>query len=119
VPIPENELNQAHLHEMYGNDREYASEMFGIFLSEIVPEIDTLPSQLKDLSEFRKSVHKLKPTFGMVGLTGLLEQIQQIEADCDNQQPFEKISAALTQFLNDFRKKLPSVLRQYQKLTES
>lgn len=119
VPIFENELNQSHLDEMYGDDREYASEMFGIFLSEIVPEIDTLPAQLKDLSEFRKTVHKLKPTFGMVGLTGLLEKIQQIESDCDNQQPFEKISAGLTHFLADFKKKLPSVLRQYQKLTES
>ncbi len=117
--ISENELNQSHLTEMYGDDREYASEMFGIFLSEIVPEIDTLPSQLKELGEFRKSVHKLKPTLGMVGLTGLLEQLQQIESDCDNQQPFEKISNALTHFLTDFKQKLPFVIRQYQKLTES
>jgi PAS domain S-box-containing protein len=119
VFAPENELNQSHLDEMYGEDREYASEMFGIFLSEIVPEIDTLPSQLKDLSAFRKSIHKLKPTLGMVGLTGLLEQLQQIELDCDNHQPFETISNALTHFLTDFKQKLPSVLQQYQKLTES
>jgi PAS domain S-box-containing protein len=58
MPVSENELNQSHLNEMYGDDREYASEMFGIFLSEIVPEIDTLPLQLKDLDTFRKSVHK-------------------------------------------------------------
>jgi hypothetical protein len=55
----------------------------------------------------------------MVGLTGLFEQLQQIELDCDNQHSFEKISNALTHFLTDFKQKLPSVIRQYQKLTES
>ncbi|MEI7582630.1 hypothetical protein, partial [Runella sp.] len=54
-----------------------------------------------------------------LGLTGLFEQLQQIELDCDNQHSFEKISNALTHFLTDFKQKLPSVIRQYQKLTES
>lgn len=119
LQVAENELNQAHLEEMYGDDREYAAEMFGIFLSEIVPEINTLPSQLNDLAAFRKTVHKLKPTLGMVGLTDLLEQLQKIEAACDYQQSHELISDSLTQFFTGFKQKLPFVVREYQKLTES
>jgi PAS domain S-box-containing protein len=114
----ENGLNQAHLEEMYGDDHEYAAEMFGIFLSEIVPEIYTLPSQINDVNAFRKTVHKLKPTLGMVGLTGLLEQLQQIEAACDTEQPIEVITEALTYFLVEFKDKVPLVVKEYQKLTE-
>ncbi|MFN8345309.1 MAG: ATP-binding protein [Spirosomataceae bacterium] len=114
----ENALNQVHLEEMYGDDREYASEMFGLFLHEIVPEINTLPELLSDSITLRKTIHKLKPTFGMVGLTDLSAQLQQLETVCDQHPSLEAITEKLNIFMADFQKYLPWVLQHYQKLTE-
>jgi PAS domain S-box-containing protein len=106
-------LNPAYLIELYGDDYEYATEMFATFLDEIVPEIFSLPEKKMDIELLRKSIHKIKPTLGMVGLTSLQNQAEQIEQDCTSSQSIEVIMNKLSDFLSEFSQNLPFVQQQH------
>jgi len=69
----------------YGDDVEYALEMFHIFseqLEEILPLIENALGG-KNRSDLRHHVHKLKPTFTMVGFPALTTFYEQWEREID------------------------------------
>ncbi|WP_338876591.1 PAS domain S-box protein [Spirosoma sp. SC4-14] len=78
---PEIQIDQAALMELYGGDPDYVAEMIGTFLTDIVPDIQLLPSLLdqKNSDELARMIHKLKPTFSMVGLPGLQNKMIELE----------------------------------------
>jgi PAS domain S-box-containing protein len=74
-------LSRKHLHELLGDDFEYAKVLFEIFESTIVPQIDDVKI-LFDQNEplaFSKLIHKIKPTFSMVGIPGFDELLNRLE----------------------------------------
>jgi hypothetical protein len=74
-------LSCKHLHELLGDDFEYAKVLFEIFESTIVPQIDDVKI-LFDQNEplaFSKLIHKIKPTFSMVGIPGFDELLNRLE----------------------------------------
>ncbi|GAB3882519.1 PAS domain-containing sensor histidine kinase [Spirosoma agri] len=77
----ENVLDQERLTQLYGTDRVYAAEMFETFLNDVVPELLELPAVclLQDRTVLAQQVHKLKPTFGMVGLSMLEHKMNSLE----------------------------------------
>jgi len=69
----------------YGDDVEYALDMFNIFseqLEEILPLIENA-LDIKNRSDLRHNVHKLKPTFTMVGFPALTTFFEQWEREID------------------------------------
>jgi PAS domain S-box-containing protein len=77
----ENVVDEKHLIELYGNNPAYIADMIDTFVTEIVPEVLSLPAvcQRKDWTELARLAHKLKPTFSMVGLPLLEEKMQQLD----------------------------------------
>ena len=69
-------LDVAYLNSIYDGDVEYAKEMFEIFFDSSALEFRLIEGLLEEgsFSEAKSIVHKLKPSFSMVGLTqvGLL-----------------------------------------------
>ncbi len=74
-------LDAALLTEFYGDDLSYARDMFDIFLSTVLPEYAMLKEEVvaKNTEEVGRLAHKLKPTFAMVGLPDLEQQMEVIE----------------------------------------
>ena len=74
-------LDSAVLTEFYGADLSYARDMFDIFLTTVIPEYLTLKKEVvaKNTAEVGRLAHKLKPTFAMVGLPDLEQQMEEIE----------------------------------------
>ncbi len=111
-------LDSKHLQEMYGDDYDYARDMFFTFLTDIRPEIEMLTNELTDLSALRKTLHKLKPTFGMVGLTDLQNQMEAMETACETASSTPALHSALIteqlfRFLDEFRQRISLVTQQY------
>lgn len=81
VNTPAMQIDEARLMELYGGDPEYIAEMISTFLTDIVPDIQLLPSLFKqnDMDELARMIHKLKPTFGMVGLPMLQDKMIELE----------------------------------------
>ncbi|WP_435353402.1 PAS domain S-box protein [Emticicia sp. SJ17W-69] len=74
-------LDYNRLTQLYGNDKEYAADMFQTFLSDVLPDFLVVNELLnkQDWAALGTSAHKLKPTLGMVGLTTLETQMHEIE----------------------------------------
>jgi HPt (histidine-containing phosphotransfer) domain-containing protein len=84
LPFPP-DLNSAFLNELYADDAEYATLMFGLFLDTIVPQVQELGTLIgqQDWPGLQQAAHKVKPTFGMVGLTQLAPVFDQLETSTD------------------------------------
>jgi PAS domain S-box-containing protein len=74
-------LNHEMLADLYGNDYTYAREMFEMFLEHSLPEFKKFRELIaaKKWGDVAKLAHKLKPSFGMVGLPAMEEQMQELE----------------------------------------
>ena len=74
-------LNADLLTDLYGDDTSYACVMFEMFLTTALPEFDMLKTAVteKNTVEVARLAHKLKPTFGMVGLSDMEEKMQILE----------------------------------------
>jgi hypothetical protein len=80
-----NKLDQAFLYTLYEDDLLYAQEVFKGFLSATRTEFDGIKDDYTQnaLKNMRQKLHKIKPTFSFVGLTGLTEKTELIIAACD------------------------------------
>ena len=102
-------LNATYLADFYQGDLDYAAEMFDIFLQHSIPEFETLNTLLVvgELQRARKLAHKLKPTFAMVGLTDLEQQMQELENALLSTAPQKDLLAIYHSILKDLTNKKP------------
>jgi PAS domain S-box-containing protein len=74
-------IDLTYLSKMTGSNAEFLNEMKNTFLSSLPPEIDELEKQIEsfNLNNISKIVHKLKPSFELMGLKQLREFSSLIE----------------------------------------
>lgn len=113
-------LDRERLSELYGGDAAYASEMFSMFLTDIVPDIRKLPSicETKDWSNLASAAHKLKPTLAMVGLSDLEEKMRQLENSARQDADMDLIEEYCHDFMIEMDKVLPILQTELQKLSQ-
>ncbi len=77
------------LNDLYGDDLDYARDMFETFLKNTMPEFERLRLmvQTNNVTELARLTHKLKPTFGMVGLPDIEDLLQIIETAAKAESP--------------------------------
>ncbi len=112
-------LDAKHLHSLYGEDYDYALDMFDTFLTHSVPEFKAIKNilQTKDYTKMASAVHKLKPNFEMVGLLQLRALMQTLEDKCRTEENSEVVSHLFQQIDIDLDKVIPVLLQTKQKLT--
>ena len=97
------ELDTAYLNDTYSDDAETAVMMFENYLLELPENQKLLHDSYnnKDLPLFRQLIHKQKPSFSYVGLTGISDQFHQLQIKClqvsDLDTYKEEIQTALSQ----------------------
>lgn len=81
----DNRLDTEFLQSIYGDDLEYAAEVFSGFLSETRPEFNKIKASYaeNDIKTMRQKLHKIKPTFSFVGLSPITESTEKIIRICD------------------------------------
>ncbi|MBI1224913.1 MAG: PAS domain S-box protein [Bacteroidetes bacterium] len=117
-PNTANGLDRAYLQELYGDDREYALEMFDAFLEKINSEYVLLHqmSEQKDWRATAKLAHKLKPTFPMAGLTWLEADFQILEDQASKGEDETSIQLIIKQINEKVAVGLPMVLAEANRL---
>jgi HPt (histidine-containing phosphotransfer) domain-containing protein len=72
------------LFSMYGDDFECMEEIFGTTLTHLGPDVDAVKQSFtnNNAAELKKAVHKIKPTFGFVGLTEVQHLCKEMEEKC-------------------------------------
>lgn len=108
------ELNRACLNELYGDDKDYAADMFQTFLLEVVPDFDTLIELINnsDWESLAKAAHKLKPTLAMVGLTDLEKRMFDFEDKVRQSPEKENLLAIWKGIFEDIRQSLPIIQQE-------
>ncbi len=121
TPKPESEgifLDKDRLLELYGDDKEYAADIFQTFIEDVLPDFDEMPTLIDDKNwdELRKLAHKLKPTLGMVGLTTLEQTLIGMEAQIKEKPEYESIKSVWSAFQIKLNESVPILKAALEKL---
>ena len=119
-PIYSAPLDAKHLHTLYGEDYDYALDMFDTFLTHSIPEFKSIKVILneKDYISMAGAVHKLKPNFEMVGLLQLRTLMQELEDRCHIDKNDKVISVLYQQIDDNLEELVPVLLQTKQKLAK-
>ncbi|HUR11498.1 MAG TPA: Hpt domain-containing protein [Flavitalea sp.] len=106
------------LHSLYEDDYPYIEEVFGTTLRELTASQQQIELAYKagDITGLKKAVHKIKPSFGFVGLMETQESCRQFEDACLAATTLGQLTIQyqqLTGILEDSRKVVES---EHQKL---
>jgi PAS domain S-box-containing protein len=113
-------LDRERLIELYGEDKEYAAEMFHTFLNEVIPDFkqfDKLIEQ-QDWNGLGAHAHKLKPTLGMVGLSELEEQMHKIEKLAKTKKNIDTLQSQWKDLWLNIEQNIPILKDELQELTK-
>jgi PAS domain S-box-containing protein len=93
-------IDLTYLQEASGNNKNFLKEMIGIFLAQTPGLIASLyeTSKAEDWVEFRKIMHKLKPTITMMGIHELEPEIVSIDNAVKKGIEIEKLPDMLKRF---------------------
>ena len=77
-------IDKDSLTALYEDDFPYIEEIFSITLTQLQPDVAKLPAafQSKDIAGLRKLVHKIKPSFGFVGMDATQALCKSFEDEC-------------------------------------
>ncbi|HEY5409001.1 MAG TPA: hypothetical protein VIJ92_18055 [Ginsengibacter sp.] len=111
-------LDTGFLDELFEGDKEHTAIVFEQFLSGIhlyLKEADDnfFPGNME---LFRQKVHKLKPVFSFVGLTGLTHEAEVIENQCRQNCGFAEIENSYKDFKNAIAEFIPVIESELLKL---
>lgn len=74
-------LDSKHLYSLYGNDYIWIQEIFRIAHENFPADLASVRQawDTQDMDSLKRSVHKIKPTFGFIGLPGLQQTCKDLE----------------------------------------
>ncbi|MEO6541605.1 MAG: Hpt domain-containing protein, partial [Ferruginibacter sp.] len=77
-------LDSVFLKSIYDDDHVHAAVIFDEFLKSCPEQIEAVEKCYVqgNIDQFRRQIHKVKPTFSFVGLTRLTAKADIIEKDC-------------------------------------
>lgn len=104
------------LHEIYGDDKDYLREMFALFVTESDKTLPLLERAVEalDYEEIRKTAHRIKPSFGLIGFPLFSAKMAELERAAlqQNEQIVQEV-------YSNFRKSQSSILRSVQEVLEN
>lgn len=113
-------LDAETLHNLYEDDYEHAEVVFQQFVKSAPLQMLEIDKNFAENTRdtFREKIHKLKPVFSFVGLTGLSNQAAAIEEQCKNGCSINEIENEYLDFKTNFSNSLPVVEEVLQKLKD-
>ncbi|GAB2650808.1 hypothetical protein GCM10027035_51260 [Emticicia sediminis] len=119
VTIEEKETLQTdYLEKVYGHDRKYAADMFGLFLETVPKQFALLKPLIEEqkVDEISKLAHQLKPSFTMVGLPEITQNLLMLEKMAKNKEDYETMRLTFDEIENIFNRKISLVEKEFDEL---
>ncbi len=97
------ELDTSYLEKAYGGDLAYSLDMFETFLEIIEDELILLKDAIYtgEIDKMYKIIHRIKPTFAMVGITNITEYLAKVESERE-----ENVSRDWSSFYEDLEEQI-------------
>ena len=114
------QFDSTYLHSLYEDDFQYIEEIFGTTLSHFDPDFEALQEAYRqgDVATLKKAVHKIKPTFGFVGLTRVQQLCRELEDICQKASTTDDLNAHYQQIVTTFAASRELIAAEYNKLKE-
>jgi len=111
-------LDYQYLRKAYADDLDYALDMFETFMDILDEEMITIRTVIDsdNIDDIKKALHRIKPTFTMVGLGMISQDIEATERKIANHIPIE-IAEWYSNFEQTIQKYVPIINKEIQKLT--
>ena len=106
------------LHSLYEEDYPYMEEVFGTTLKELSTSQQQIETAYKagDVAALKKAVHKIKPSFGFVGLMETQEACRQFEDACLAATSIDQLSGQYPALAKTLEESKQIVDAEYNKL---
>lgn len=110
-------IDRNYLQNAYEQDLEYALDMFQTFLDIIDDEMLLIKDTLKHKKqlEIKKSLHRIKPTFKMVGLSPLFNDIESVEKKLSQSESIN-LSEWFDQFNISLNNRIPLIEQEIKRM---
>jgi HPt (histidine-containing phosphotransfer) domain-containing protein len=111
-------IDAAFLHEMYEEDYQYIEVIFEKVLDGFDENLQALQDNHRDnnLELLRKSVHKIKPSFGFVGLPAVQEKCRDFEAKCQAATSIHELDADFAALMKSLQDARTIITEEYSRL---
>lgn len=128
--IPEHEqvglytdvIDQQLLQEIYDNDTAHLMVMFDLFLKNTPPALTAmeLAAHHQNWDELERAIHKIKPTFAMVGLQKVGELAETLEVKLSNQSTIvrNKINTDFQKFRGAVHQAIQIISEQHKSIQD-
>jgi len=111
-------LDINYLKQVYEDDYEYMVDMFDTFLQITPTEFGNLHDAIdeSDIDKVAAIAHKIKPTFQMVGLPKLSEQMSHLENEAKSNQDINKLRKIQYSIYKEYLSLKPILIKQLENL---
>ena len=111
-------IDGEYLFSLYADDYPYMEEIFQTTLQHFDEDFETLKSAFDSgsLSDLKRASHKIKPTFGFVGLIYIQEQVKEFEDLCQKVHHTDELKDDFKQILTTLADSKDIITSEYQKL---
>ena len=111
-------IDSKSIHEMYENDLPYIETIFKTILDHFNEDLSAICNgyQQQNLEGLRRSIHKVRPTFGFAGMPGLQEKCREFESKCQAAASINEIQIDFENLVKDMEEAEAIIKEEYGKL---
>ncbi len=109
-------LDKEALNIYFDNDYGIALSVLKIFIDEVLPETYSLLSAEGE-QDVMQIVHKIKPSYKMIGLRSFAGALESIEQNCDKGN-YVKVKGMIGDFMSELNSVRPQILDEFTHLSK-
>jgi len=111
-------MDQDTLYGLYTDDFPYIEEIFATTLQHFDADFGAvqLACEQESIDDLKRAVHKIKPTFGFVGLLDVQHQCKEFEDACSRVSSFTELNGAYTNIRNTLLEAKDTIQNEYLRL---
>ena len=113
-------VDSDYLYSLYEDDYQYIEEIFGTTLTHFDNDCKAIEQafEANNLIELKKTIHKIKPTFGFVGLPLVQQICKEFEDACQKASAANELKTEYQQIVITLAASKELIASEYNKLKE-
>ena len=113
-------LDADYLYSLYEDDYQYIEEIFQTTLAHFNEDLNSIKDayQANNISDLKKAIHKIKPTFGFVGLPLVQNICKDFEDICHKATSSTDLTSEYKQIVVTLAESKELIASEYNKLKE-
>ncbi|MBO9198750.1 MULTISPECIES: Hpt domain-containing protein [Niastella] len=113
-------LDANYLYSLYEDDYQYIEEIFLTTLANFNEDFNSIKDafETNNISDLKRAIHKMKPTFGFVGLPLVQNICKEFEDICQNATSSNELTSEYQQIVVTLAESKELIASEYNKLKE-